>query len=458
MTRLWIILWLSLPFGLNAQRINHAGRILGNPPSVTNAVLFNTPEADDIVSRLQIFPPDNAWNEDISRRPLLTNSTAMVSQIAADLQASRRGIRAFFEMNFALVPAQQPLVPITFDLYGDESDPSPYPIPTLLPIETWPRDTPSNYSLYDWQRDLYQDGGDRHAIIVQPSSGLIWETWQTQLQLAVSGTSTQWHAANGARFSMTNNTLRPEGWTSADAAGLSMFAGLVRYDECQRGVVEHALRLVVAKTRRSHVYPATHHASTDTSPNRPAMGQRLRLRSSFVIPPEWSKEEKAVLVALKKYGALVADNGGFFSLSVAPDQRWTSAAFSHLTSVSVTNFEVILGTGANEGPRSSGAPRVNVGPDRWVRQGASVSLDAQLTYTHSAPLALQWTQYSGPAVATLSGVTRTNAIAIFPTPGNYVLMFKADNGVHTPAYDALTVTVRAPTPLPPSDLHVLYVR
>jgi hypothetical protein len=444
---------LLLPLGLNAQRINHAGRILGPLPTVTNAVSFNTPQSDDILSRLQIFPVDNAWNEDISRRPLLTNSAAMMSQIVTDLQSTRRTVRAFFEMNFALVPANQPLVPITFDYYGDESDPSPYPIPPLLPVETWPHDTPTNYTLYDWQRDLYQDGGDRHAMIVQPSSGNIWETWQTLLVL--TNGQTNWHAANGAKFNLNSNALRPPGWTSADAAGLSMFAGLVRYDECQRGVVEHALRLVVARSRRSQLYPATHDASTDTSPNRPAMGQRLRLQSAFVIPSTWSIEEKAVLTALKKYGALVADNGGFVSLSVAPDQRWSSSAFSHLSSVSVTNFEVIQSTDVNEGPRSPGAPRVDMGPDRIVPQEISVSFQAQIISTNALPLALAWRLYAGPSLVTWSSTNQAVTTATFHAPGDYTLMFSADDGVHAVAYDAAVITVSGIAPAPPTNLRII---
>lgn len=454
--RLWTAFLLLSPFCLSAQRINHAGRILGVPPVVTNAVLFNTPEADDIVSRLQILPVDNAWNEDISRRPLLTNSAAMMSQIVTDLQSTRRTVRAFYEMNFVLVPAGPPLVPIVFDFYGDESDPSPYPIPSILPIETWPHDTPANYTLYDWQRDLYQDGGDRHAIIVQPSSGDVWETWQTLL--VVTNGQTNWHAANGAKFNLNTNALRPLGWTSADAAGLSMFAGLVRYDECQRGVVEHALRLVVARSRQSYIYPATHYASSDTSPNRPAMGQRLRLQSSFVIPPTWSTEEKAVLTALKKYGAMVADNGGFFSLSVAPDQRWASSAFSHLSSVSVTNFEVIQSTGASQGPRSPGAPRVDVGPDQSASPEAAVSLQAQVVYTNAQPLALEWKLSSGPQAVTLSSTNQASTTATFHTPGDYTLMFSADDGVHAVAYDAVVISVQDGRPLPPTNLHVISVQ
>ncbi len=446
--------WLMLASDLSAQRINHAGRILGPEPVVNTATLFNTLESDVIVSQMQILPVDNAWNEDVSRRPLLSNSAAMVSQIVADLQSTRRNLRAFYEMNFVLVPGSQPLVPITLDLYGDESDPSPYPIPSQLPIETWPHDTPSNYSLYDWQRDIYQDGGDRHAIIVQPSSGDVWETWQTQLVLANG--QTNWHAANGAKFNLNTNALRPAGWTSADAAGLSMFAGLIRYDECQRGVVEHALRVVVARSRQSYLYPATHHASSDTNPNRPAMGQRLRLKSSFVIPSTWSTEEKALLNALKKYGALVADNGGFFSLSVAPDHRWSSSAFSHLTSVSVTNFEVVLGTGSNEGPRSPGAPRVNTGPDLAAAVDTLIELNAQVVYTNTPPLAYLWRLSSGPASVTFSSTNQPSTTVSFPSPGEYVVMFSADNGVHAVAYDALTITVGAgQRPSAPTSLRIV---
>ena len=230
-----------------AERINHAGRILGPLSVVTNSILFNTPEADAVVSAMQIFPRDNAWNEDISRRPLLANSLAMISQITNDLAANRQTLRPFFEMNFVIVPDLQPPVPIAWDLYGDESDPSPYPFPTNTPVETWPRQLPG-WTLTAWQRT--DDGSDRHSIAVMPGSNLIWETWNTVYR---TNSLTNWHAANGAKFNMNNNTLRPAGWTSGDAAGLSMFGGLVRYDECQRGLVEHALRLVVRRTRQQYI-------------------------------------------------------------------------------------------------------------------------------------------------------------------------------------------------------------
>src|SRR5262245_23337979 len=170
------------------ERINHAGRILGPMPVVTNVILFNTPEADAVMAGLQLFPRDNAWNEDISRRPLLTNSGAMITQIFSELNAvgtNSPKLRAFKEMNFVFVPNNQPLVPIEFVRYPDESDPSPYPIPSNLPIEGWPSETGSQ-TLLQVQRDDLNNGGDRHSIIIQPGTGYLWETWETLLQTSPS--------------------------------------------------------------------------------------------------------------------------------------------------------------------------------------------------------------------------------------------------------------------------------
>jgi hypothetical protein len=257
-----------------AERINQEGRILGALPAVTAPILFNTSQADAVVSAMQIFPVTSAWNEDVSRRPVLPNSGAMIAQIKADLSSSRQTLRAFYEMNFVLVPDNQPRVTIPFLDYPDESDldggtfpNGRYPIPSNQPIESWPKDQPG-VSLQQWQMDVNNSGGDRHGIIVAPGAGSIWETWQMKL------TQTGWQASNGAKFDLNSNNLRPAGWTSGDAAGLPMFPALVRYDECQRGMVEHAVRLVVAKSRREYIYPANHYASSipATSVNYPAMG------------------------------------------------------------------------------------------------------------------------------------------------------------------------------------------
>ena len=187
-------------------------------------------------------------------------------------------------MNYVLVPDNQARVTIPFFDYPDESDldggtypNGSYPIPSNMPIETWPRDT-GGLTLQQWQMDVNNTGGDRHAIIVAPGVGSIWEMWQAKL------TQSGWQASNGAKFDLNSNALRPAGWTSGDAAGLPMFPAVARYDECERGMVEHALRLCVAKTRREYIYPARHYASSipATSVNYPAMGQRLRLKANLL--------------------------------------------------------------------------------------------------------------------------------------------------------------------------------
>ena len=430
-----LLVWGGAALSANADRINHAGRLLGPAPSVTNAVLFNTPEADAILAAMQVFPADSAWNEDISRRPTLTNSDAMIAQISGDLLSTRRTLRAFNEMNFALIPDAQPLVPIQFTLYGDESVPSPYPIPSNLPVEGWPSET-DGLTLEQWQQDVNAVGGDRHSIIVQPGAGLLWETWLTLLN------GGQWEAANGAKFDLNSNALRPATWTSGDAAGLPMFPALPRFDECERGEIEHALRVVVKRTRAEFIYPARHYASVpfSTDPNVPAMGLRLRLKSSFAIPGNWTQQEKALLNALRKYGALVADNGNFFSISVTPDDRWPAGCFDHLSAVGLTNFEVIQTTGQNEGPRSPNPPAANAGPDRVVSPGQPVSLEGSVTWI-GLPTTNRWRLCSGPGTATFADAMQTNTTVSFSASGIYTLLLSADDGVHAVAYDAAVFTV-----------------
>lgn len=439
-----VLLTSTLALTTRGERINQEGRILGPAPVVMTPTLFNTPAGDAIVSAIQIMPRDSAWNEDISQRPPLSNSSAMIAQIISDLASNRRTLRPFYEMNYVLVPDNQPRITIPFFNYPNESDldggtfpNGNYPIPSNLPIETWPRGTGS-LTLQQWQQDVNNTGGDRHAIAVAPGAGFIWETWLTRL------TQGGWRASNGAKFDLNSNTMRPASWTSGDAAGLPMFPALVRYDECQRDMVEHAVRLVVAKSRREYIYPARHYASSipATSVNYPAMGQRLRLKAGFVIPQNWTIEERAVLLALKKYGAIVADNGNFFSISVCPDNRFVSNAFDHLSTITIDNFDVIATTGPNEGPRSPGAPVVDAGPDQFVEAPMSATLNGVV----NAPVGnatIQWRLYSGPAAVVFADPNQAMTTVSFTETGAYTLLLSANDGVHTVAYDALVVHVTA---------------
>ena len=437
-----LLLTSTLAFAARAERINHEGRILGPAPVVTTPTLFNTPQADAIISAMQIMPRDDAWNEDISRRPLLANSDAMIAQVKSDLSSSRQTLRPFYEMNYVLVPDNQSRVTIPFLDYPDESDldggtfpNGSYPIPSNMPIEQWPKGTGS-LTLQQWQTDVNNTGGDRHGIMVAPGAGFVWETWQMKL------TPSGWQASNGAKFNLNSNALRPAGWTSGDAAGLPMFPAVVRYDECQRGMVEHALRLVVNKTRREYIYPANHYASSipSTSTNYPAMGQRFRLKSSFIVPNNWTIEEKAVLRALKKYGAIVADNGGFFSASVCPDNRFSVSAFDHLSTIDINNFEVVQTTGASGGPRSPGAPAADAGADQIVELAAGATLNGVIN-APSGNATMQWKLYSGPGSVAFGNPSSGNTAVSFSQPGSYTLELSADDGVHAVAYDAIVMSV-----------------
>ena len=441
--RFLAILILLPMLRLPAERINQEGRILGALPGVTNSLLFNTTNADAVVSAMQVFPVTNPWNECISNRPLLLNSDAMITQINADVGASNRKLKLFQEMNFVLVPDNQPLVTFNFNGgYPDQSDLNggtfplgQYPIPTNMPVEGWPSQTGGQTLL---QNQTIDDGGDRHAIIVQPGAGLIYESWRTLSAPA------NWQATNGAIFNLKTNGLRPDGWTSGDAAGFPMFPALVRYDECERGMVEHACRLVVVRSRSQHIYPATHDAGSRSAgqTNYPAMGQRLRLKAGYVITNSWTKEEKALLLGLKKYGAMVSDNSSsFFSISITPDDRWGSK-LDHIIngSIGITNFEVIQTTATNEGPRSAGAPLANAGPDQTVVFGQAAQLAGVVNFSNAPPM-MQWKSYAGPGAVTFGNAAQPNTTANFSAPGIYTLELSADDSLHAVAYDAVVINV-----------------
>ena len=222
-TRRILLLLLGLASIAQAERINHEGRILGPAPVVTTPTLFNTPQADAIISAMQIMPRDNPWNEDISHRPLLPNSDAMITQIKSDL-GSRQTLQPFYEMNYVLVPDNQPRVTIPFLDYPDESDldggtfpNGSYPIPSNMPIESWPRGT-GNLTLQQWQQDVNNNGGDRHGIMWSRPTSVRFGN------LADETDPEEWMAGIERRKVRSQfSALRPAGWTSGDAAGLSMF-------------------------------------------------------------------------------------------------------------------------------------------------------------------------------------------------------------------------------------------
>jgi hypothetical protein len=303
-----------------------------DPPMLSKPTLFNTPEADRILAALQVFPPDNPWNEDISKLPVHPNSQAMIAGIGADKRLAYN-----LDMGFILVPPDQKRVPVKLVTYPNESDPGPYPIPDDAPIENWPLD---GRALADAQRA--PERGDRHVLVVDPVNRMLYEFYQGRK------TDGGWQAACEATFDLKTNKLRPAGWTSSDAAGLPIFPAVIRFDECERGLVAHAMRFTVRRTRRAYVYPATHFASRLTDETLPRMGERFRLRQDF-DESGFSPHVRAILRGLKTYGMFVADNGGDWRLSVAPDGR--IKGLDELRRLKGSDFEVVQTTGPNEGPR-----------------------------------------------------------------------------------------------------------
>jgi len=301
-------------------------------PKITKPVMWDTPEADRILAAMQIFPVDNAWNQDISKLPLHANSAAIIASIGAD-----KPLEYNLDMNFVIVPKDFPKLDVKIVDYPNESDPGPWPIPDDAPIENWPLLKNENtaalpragQTLKQFQREAK---GDRHLILVDPLNGKLHEFWQARR------TDAGWEASNAATFDLNTGALRPERWTSADAAGLPIMPAAVRYGECEKGIVEHAMRVTVRRTRRAYVLPATHWASKHTDKNYPRMGERIRLRRDFDVsgfPPH----VQAILNGLKKYGMLVADNGSDWYLSITPDRRLKGLETLHR--VKGSDFEVV---------------------------------------------------------------------------------------------------------------------
>ena len=263
----------------------------------------------------QVFPGNNPWNRDISNDPLDPNSNNYIRYIMQSAQYLHAdfGSNPEWGIPYRVVPADQPGLPIRFTAYGLESDPGPYPIPADAPIEA---------------------GSDHHVLVVQSGTCRLFELYHAVYQDSV------WNADSGAIFDLNSNELRPEKWTSADAAGLPIFPGLVRYDEVASGEIKHALRFTVSTSQEAYIHPATHWASDVTDSNAPPMGLRLRLKKSYDIST-LSGQARVIAEALKKYGMLVADNGTSWYISGASDTRWNDTDLNQLKQVPGSAFEVV---------------------------------------------------------------------------------------------------------------------
>jgi len=269
----------------------------------------------------RLFPDDNPWNQDISKEPVDPNSAKLIASIGLNkplhpdfgtvYQGAPSGIQ------YVVVGGEQAKVPVKFE-YRDESDPGPYPVPADAPIEGGPKSK-----------------GDRHILVLDRDNWKLYELFSAYPD------GKGWKAGSGAIFDLKSNKLRPAGWTSADAAGLPILPGLVRHDEVmEQKEIKHALRFTVVKTRRAYVAPATHFASRRTDENLPPMGMRVRLKADFDMTG-YPAEVKVILKALQTYGMMVADNGGDWFISGAPDPRWDDEKLRTIKKVKGKDFEVV---------------------------------------------------------------------------------------------------------------------
>jgi len=284
------------------------------------------PVAPDIAG-CPLFPVNNVWNARINTLPVDPNSGLYIATIGAGAPLHPDfgsgdwppGSGAPIGIPYVAVPGSQPPVDIVFTEYGDESDPGPYPVPTDAPIEGGPG-----------------SDGDRHVLVVEQDGCMLYELYHAYPQPDGS-----WEAGSGAVFNLHSNALRTAGYTSADAAGLPILAGLVRFDEVDGGEIRHALRFTAPQTRREYIWPARHFASSLIGEQYPPMGQRFRLRADFDIS-SFSPEVQVILQAMKSYGIILADNGSAWYISGVPDERWDNDTLvGELSQVHGSDFEAV---------------------------------------------------------------------------------------------------------------------
>jgi S-layer homology domain len=269
-----------------------------------------------------MFPADNIWNRDISTAPVHPLSASYIGSIGlsghlhADFgSGTYQG--APIGIPWLAVAGSEPVVPVNFTNPA-ESDPDPYPIPLSAPIEGGPA-----------------SGGDRHVLVMDQGGGCSLN----ELYLAYPQGNGSWQAYSGARWDLSSNALRPDDWTSADAAGLPILPGLIRYDEVAAGAIRHAVRFTVSRSQNTHLWPARHDAgSADAA--LPPMGLRVRLKADYPIAG-FPEQARVILIALKRYGMIVADNGGDWYISGAPSPHWNNDALHALGRVKGSAFEVV---------------------------------------------------------------------------------------------------------------------
>lgn len=278
------------------------------------------------IAGCDIFPGDNIWNTPVDDLPVHPNSEDYIDAIGADAGLHPDfgsgvwppGSNSPIGIPYVDVPGSQPLVPVTFFWWPEQSDAGPYPAPPDAPVEGGP-----------------DADGDRHVLVLDRDNCILYEMYY-----AFPRPDDSWEAANGAVYDLSSHDLRPDGWTSADAAGLPILPGLVRYEEVAAGEIRHAIRFTAPETQAAHVWPARHDASNHTGSDYPPMGLRLRLRADYDISG-FSPEIQVILQAFKTYGIILADNGSAWYISGAPNEQWDNEMLHELDVVTGADFEVV---------------------------------------------------------------------------------------------------------------------
>lgn len=335
------------------------------------------------------FPADNAWNTDISNSPVDPNSSAIINFIGNTTPLHPDFGAGLYDGQTIGIPydivSGSPFVSIDYTAYDSESDPGPMPIPKNAPIEGYPN----------------PGSGDRHVLVLDRDNCWLYELYSSYPQK-----NGAWDAGSGAVWDLLNDEQRPYTWTSADAAGLSVFAGLARYNEVASGEIQHALRFTVPSTESAFTPPASHWAGTSTNEYAPPMGMRMRLQASYDIS-SFPPQSQVILAALQKYGMILADNGSAIYITGDPDPRWDNNDLASLKTVPASAFEVILisplytASNVPTGP----APTIT----SFTANPTTVSKGQQVTLTWNV---------SGASYVVVSpqvGAVRGNSVTVTPT-------------------------------------------
>jgi len=391
-----------------------------------------------IVGKCTVLPADDIWNTRIDQLPVHPSSSTWVSTIGPSSPLHPDFGSGTYDgepigIPYITVPGTQTKYPATFT-YQSESDPGPYAIPLNAPIEGGSAST-----------------GDRHAIAIDTDNCILYEIYDAYPQAA------SWQGGSGAIFNLLSDALRPATWTSADAAGLPIFPGLVRYDEIAAGAIRHAIRFTVPKTQKAFVWPARHEASSSTGTQYPPMGARFRLKASFDIS-HFSATNQIILTALQRYGMMLADNGSSWYISGAPDPRWNNDDLHALTGIAGSNFEAVdvspLMVDPNSGQARQTSVSVSLNPP-----SASVGVDAQRQFSAmvsgNADQSVTWDVNGSVGgnstvgfIDSISGLY--TAPAVVPSPATVTVRATSKAVPSAAGSASVTITKPASAPAPPA--------